>query len=229
MIGVTPEPEWMLRLVARPSSGNEFTLEQIESRLAGVHQTLAFSRKKNLSAILVPDLHNALFPVILMVSAQGTASYSGPEFAVTGRGFSLGGLHVHQVHEQPDAALYIDFSFALGRMQDIVMLHDQIGRQVLSHRERIAVSALADIASPLISLASMPASQIAAPETKTFLTDRLAQISDRADELQFHLSMLMRYVRNCAEVETGGPLVALKPDYGADTSRATTNTNQRSA
>jgi hypothetical protein len=60
---------------------------------------------------------------------------------------------------------------------------------------------LADIASPLISIASMPPSRIASPDSSAFLANRLSQISDRAEELQFHLSMLMRYVRNCADLD----------------------------
>lgn len=201
MLGTCPEPEWMLRLLVCPVSGGRHHLEQVESRLAGVRQTLAFSRNKDLSRLLVPELKADLLPVLDMYETERGTAYISKDFAVTGRGFSLGGLHIHTLADNPGTPVCVDFSFALGRMQDILQLPDQIGRQVLSHRERIAVSALADIASPLISIASMPPSRIASPDSSAFLADRLSQISDRAEELQFHLSMLMRYVRNCADLD----------------------------
>ncbi len=188
----------------RASSRGPITLTMLEFDHASVRTRLRFRRLNVVHEVARPSFARTLNAVWRLVMASSEPVVDERFRAAAGT-MILTGLRAHgQVLPTGTRAAHIHFGTFEGEPEDLLNRGLPFGNTFQQQRERIAVDALEDILAPMIQLATLPrddprltARQAAAVQA------RLIEMQEHADELQFRMALLTRYVRDCEAIAGG--------------------------
>lgn len=170
-----------------------------EFRLGGIKTRLIFDTGNRLTQLLHETAAREL-AVIWARLKQDRHPIDNVNFQLCSGPATLAGLSARLASGSfgSDHGL-IRFRDFVGRPEDLFRVGLPIETPFLDLRETIAIEALADIAAPLLRLASLPSCTPLSPEQSRSVAAELDQIRDRSGEIGFHLSLLTRYIRACAD------------------------------
>ena len=202
---------WMLSVQIYADDCDALHIWSVETQFNGVRHRMTFSRANLLSKIFKPAIALEFGNICQKIDSREHGFLIIPELMVDGLRARLAGLSaVRTMSTSGRSQFRLRFGHFIGTLNELFAIGLPFQHPVLDHREKIAVSALSDIASPLLRIASLKrgaelsAGQFARVEAK------MDEISKSSSDLQFHLSLLMSYVRDCAE--KSNVTEAAKPD-----------------
>ena len=195
----TESDDRMLSLHISNASDPVPTLNSASVRFAGTTHRIDFSQPKPLDVSLSDKIASAITPLVHSVLQAENGLIEDPDFHVAGDRVMLGGTRV----ETPfPGQVVVRFKYLIGPLNGLFRTRVPFENVVLDHRERLAVEVLADIAFPLLNLATVAPGTDPTGRDRQVLEAKLANIGRQASDIQFYLSLLTRYVRDCAGSES---------------------------
>ena len=189
----------MLSVLLFEDPGGISRVCSVDVSFEGVKHRLSFSRKNRVHDVFCEELAMEIAEVSEKLE-QKTTLFADPDRECLANGAALFGVRAMRwSDDKKGRQTMIRFKYFVGSVDQILRARVPFTRPVLEHRERIAVEALADITAPLLGLATMPTNMDLSGRQREAIESKLNQISDRAAELQFYISLLTRYVRECAD------------------------------
>jgi len=198
---------WMLAIVLCEDPSGMFRVGSMELMFEGVKHQLKFSKRNRLFDVFLEPFAQELLEILGELGPK-THLFTDPDHEITVANATLVGLRVMRwKDDHRGRQTIVRFKYFVGAVDGLLRTRVPFTRSVLDHRERIAVEALADIATPLLGLARVPSDIELSQDQRDKIEAKLAAISDCASDLQFYISLLTRYVRECSE-ELPKPLAA---------------------
>lgn len=190
---------WMFAVLL-VAHGDGWRVWSADFKASGVSHHMRFTDQNRLIDVFQPGVADILQTLSDDVAATDGVSLSQPDFLFESGACLLKGARLLEGRDKDGRQMVtLRFKYFVGNLDDLIKLSTAITAPSLHHRERIAVEALADVASPLLRLATITQHRALSVSQKSAVETQLAMIEDRAAELQFHLGMLTRYVRQCSE------------------------------
>jgi hypothetical protein len=195
----TPETIELLSLTISREIGAAVSLQSVDLNGRGARHRISFTRGSRIRDVFQAELAECIEALLERLPTHGHA-FSDPDFLIELPGLTLARLSV-LVRAMADGAaqIVLRFRYFIGSLQNAFRTELRLPLPTLDHRERIAVEALADIATPIFSLALADRAHVRTKEDEDIVLRRLEQLSARACELNFYLTLLTRYVSDCSE------------------------------
>lgn len=190
---------WMLALVLYEDPAGILRVWSIELVFNDIKHRLNFSSRNRMVDVFNPGVARE-FHAVLDKMGDTTHLFADPDYELKAEGVILAGLRAMRwTDDKRGRQVIMRFKFFVGPIDRLLRARVPFTRSVFDHKERIAVEALSDITAPLLGLASIPANLEITQSQRDTIEAKLAVISERASDLQFYISLLTRYVRECAE------------------------------
>lgn len=191
-------------------------VQSVEILSPDLRQKLSFRGAMDLKDVFVPLLANRLERVLSRIS-DGNGVHTKPDLVITFPGLVLARLRI-LVHRTPEGArqVLMRFKYFIGGLQNAFRVQTHFTEPSLLHREKLAIEALTEIATPLFDIANAALASDQVEDIQRALQEHLLHLSENAQELSFYLTMLARYASEAAQtreqlaVEKIDPLAALR-------------------
>ena len=190
---------WMLAVILYEDNAGDLRVFSMEMAFDGVKHRLNFDKKNRLWDVFTTEIASEIMDVIGRMGPE-THLFTDPDYEISHNGTKLAGLRAMRwTDKRKGRQVIVRFKYFMGGVDRLLRARVPFTRSLLDHREKIAIEALSDITTPLLNIATIPANMDITQEQRETIEAKLAVISDRASDLQFYISLLTRYVRECAE------------------------------
>ena len=195
-----------VRLPARPADPALVEFAEI-GRRSFLHR-LSFTPAKPLRAALAPALAAEMEVLLSTLPPGGPHKIvpSGAPISIPGLALGRLSLVVSAPTSESERFAALRFDEFVGGIQNAFAARTYFDRPTLEPREELGVRALEDVVTPLLNMASAirvaPGLLSQGEDASSRLDAQIAAIEARAMELEYHASLLRRYVGECAPDRT---------------------------
>ncbi|WP_424933121.1 hypothetical protein [Amaricoccus macauensis] len=179
-------------------AGESYKIRSVDILGQNMRHRISFTKSNGIRDVFEADLAECI-ETILVRLPDGAHVFSDPDFVIELPGLTLARLRA-LINEAADGArqVIVRFRYFIGTLQSAFRVDTYLRVPSIDHREQIAVEALADIATPIFSLALAGARPPNSSQEYEHVRKKLEDLSSRASEVNFYLSLLTRYVTECA-------------------------------
>lgn len=195
----TPEAIDVFSMTITREVGEDYSVRSVDILGSTMRHRVSFTQTSRIRDVFQPDLADCIESILERLPPN-THVFSDPDFIIELPGLTLARLRVLiQVAANGASQIILRFRYFIGGLQSVFRVDAHMRIPTLEHRERIAVEALADIATPMFSLALANMDHVRTAHDKELVQRKLEELSGRASEINFYLSLLTRYVTACSK------------------------------
>ena len=194
----SPEASDVFSMTLSRVNGGAFCVRSVEITGTVMRHRITFPRDDTIHGVFREELSDSINRLLehLPMSAH---VFSDPEMVIELPNLTLARLRA-LIHVAEDGAcqVILRFRYFIGALQNAFRSDTHFTTPTLEHREQIAIHTLADIATPIFSLALNGSDVQHDPRSRELVARKLEDLSRQASELNFYLSLLTRYVTDCS-------------------------------
>lgn len=194
----SPETVDVFSLTISRDLGGDFAVRSVDVLGRSMRHRISFTQANGINEVFETELAECILSIIDRLPMDAHV-FSDPDFVIELPGLTLARLRA-LINIAADGAMQIilRFRYFIGTLQSAFRIDTHLRIPTLEHREQIAIEALADIATPIFSLALSGANGPDTPAEVESVRRKLDHLANRASEVNFYLSLLTRYATECA-------------------------------
>ncbi|MEM8569800.1 MAG: hypothetical protein AAGG56_02730 [Pseudomonadota bacterium] len=199
---MTPETADVFSLTISRDVDQEFSVRSVDILGRNMRHRISFTSASGIYEVFERELADCIRAVLDRLPMKAHV-YSDPDFVIELPGLTLARLRVLiKVVGSGAAQIIMRFRYFIGSLQSAFRVDTHLSLPTVEHREKIAIETLSDIATPIFSLALAGSKQIEKSKDLELVLRKLENLSERASELNFYLSLLTRYVSECSRISS---------------------------
>lgn len=161
---------------------------------------VSFTKLPNLFGVFNAKLANAINELVQEFGGSRNI-VSKPDFEIDLPELKLAGLSfLVSIAKDGIRQIILRFRYFIGNFQSAFSLDIGMSNSTIPHKERIAIESLVDIVGPLYGLALLEDRRPLSEDEKCEVERALGDLQGKAHVLKFYSDLLIRYVRDCADV-----------------------------